>query len=147
MTTQLLSIFKTMKIKPKHRRLNIHTDTNIHTHEWTHTHTHTEEGTQEHAHARTCRLCSCCLIFTWAAFLSALAAGEGKQWANITQEMTCRTCCCMHSHCLLRAFCMRSLSFSCGVSLDCGRHRYISNFTTARSIQVGMDTLDGSKGG
>lgn len=42
--------------------------------------------------SRSCRLCSCCWILTCAAFLSAL-------------------------DCLFKAFCIRSLSFSCGVIL------------------------------
>lgn len=44
--------------------------------------------------SRSCRLCSCCWIFTCAAFLSAL-------------------------DCLLSAFCIRNFRRSCGVILAC----------------------------
>lgn len=87
----------------------------------------------------TCRSCSCCIIFSWAAFLSALTM-EGRHIAECGQPAQQRHTLPVPSvsqrvpqpreglatgdiHCLLSAFCILSFSLSCGVSLGWGRGR------------------------
>lgn len=41
----------------------------------------------------------------------------------------------VYSHCLLRAFCMRIFSFSCGVILGCKTHARISTHTRRAGAQ------------
>lgn len=94
----------------------------------------------------TCRLCSCCWIFTWAALLSALAADQTQNlkriciiWQNRSWSVLWRFSTCaqpwrsarLYSHCLLSAFCIRNFSRSCGVILGCRWHKCVS--TTVQS--------------